>query len=676
MNYRSLHIILILFLSGMAVHSQNYLHCISANKDADILLLWNTPVSSSEFSSYVVYHSNASMGGTYTVLATLTDYSINTYLHSGANANTESQFYFLETNTNSGGSLISDTLKSIYLYINTGVGDVELNWTTPRNPPLSSWDDEYQIWMEYPVNNWTQVGSSINTNFFYEIQVCDDSLTFRIDLVDNFGCKSMSNYNGGVYQDITKPPMPVIDSVSVDQFIGKAVIGWEINPAPDTRGYIIYKYINTSWIIIDTVIGRFNTTYTDLNSSPCSIIESYALAAFDSCGNKSLGTFLLPQQTISLSPINYNACTPSHTLNWTEYINMNPDIDAYEIFISTNGSSFQPIGQTSSSVRSYTNTNIQYGDQYSYFVKAFNNTNENTSSSCIKSNFAYQYILPQFNYVANVNIIDNTYVRITSYVDDNSSIKKVILRKLNSNTGIFVNIDSTENISQSILTFEDHQVDVNAKSYEYDILLRDSCNYDNRSGNSLNTILLTATMTDASKVKLNWNEMLGWSGLVEEYNVYRKVSNQQLPYMIATVSPTVNEYIDDISSLNLLGETFFYVVEAVEGTTNIYGFKESSFSNEAQIEQDAKLFFPNAFRPSGVNNIFKPVGIFINQANYFFQIYNRWGELLFTSTSFQDGWDGQNSGKNSPTGVYMYIVSYSNSDEENFQHKGTFVLIW
>ncbi len=675
MSNRSANIIFFILISVMATHSQNYLHCLAANADADILLQWETPVSSSDFNTYVIYHSNGSMGGIYSAIATLTNYNTSSYLHAGANADSESQFYFIETNLNSGGSIISDTLKSMHLSINTGVGDVELNWTVPRTPPLSSWDDEYQIWMEYPLNNWTQIGSSITTNYFYEIQVCDDSLSFRIDLNDNFGCKSVSNYNGGVYQDITKPPMPVIDSVSVDQAIGKAIVGWEVNPATDTKAYIIYKYINTSWIIIDTVDGRFNTSYTDPNSSPCSIIESYALAAFDSCGNKSLGTFLIPQQTISLSSVDYNACIPSHTLNWTEYINMEPGIDGYEIYLSTNGSVYQPIGQTSSGTRTYINTNIQYGNQYSYFIRAFNNSNEKTSSSCIKSHYARQYHLPQFNYVANVTVINNQFIQISSYLDNSVSINKVILRRSSGQSGNFVEIDSTSGITGNMIIFDDLSVDINTTSYEYDIILKDSCSYNKESSNTINSVLLRAQMLDASNIKLTWNEIFGWDGMLEEYILYRKVNNQSNVDIVAALGPTDHEYTDDISSLNLQGETFTYFLEAKEGPGNIYGFQESSLSNEASIKEDATLFFPNAFKPSGINNIFKPVGIFVNQRNYLLQIYNRWGELLFESKLFQNGWSGQKNGKNLPSGVYMYIVSYSDSDGKNFQHKGSFVLI-
>ena len=36
-------------------------------------------------------------------------------------------------------------------------------------------------------------------------------------------------------------------------------------------------------------------------------------------------------------------------------------------------------------------------------------------------------------------------------------------------------------------------------------------------------------------------------------------------------------------------------------------------------------------------------------------IYNRWGQVIFETTNPAEGWDG----KNSPAGVYSWVISYS-----------------
>jgi gliding motility-associated-like protein len=39
------------------------------------------------------------------------------------------------------------------------------------------------------------------------------------------------------------------------------------------------------------------------------------------------------------------------------------------------------------------------------------------------------------------------------------------------------------------------------------------------------------------------------------------------------------------------------------------------------------------------------------------EVYNRWGELLFTSTGYTKPWDGKYNGKDLPVGTYYYVIN-------------------
>ena len=73
------------------------------------------------------------------------------------------------------------------------------------------------------------------------------------------------------------------------------------------------------------------------------------------------------------------------------------------------------------------------------------------------------------------------------------------------------------------------------------------------------------------------------------------------------------------------------------------------------IECHLQFFTPNTFTPNGdnLNEQFHPVvdGKF---TDYNFQIYNRWGELIFEADHPDIGWDGSISGEPAPTGTYIY----------------------
>ncbi|MBE7172445.1 MAG: gliding motility-associated C-terminal domain-containing protein [Williamsia sp.] len=93
-------------------------------------------------------------------------------------------------------------------------------------------------------------------------------------------------------------------------------------------------------------------------------------------------------------------------------------------------------------------------------------------------------------------------------------------------------------------------------------------------------------------------------------------------------------------------------------------------------EGDQKLSVPNAFTPNGdgVNDVFRPV--FSGPASkYNFTVYNRWGQLLFKSSTVQAGWDGTYHAILQPQGIYVYYITAEGSCSGLFERKGTFLLI-
>lgn len=79
-----------------------------------------------------------------------------------------------------------------------------------------------------------------------------------------------------------------------------------------------------------------------------------------------------------------------------------------------------------------------------------------------------------------------------------------------------------------------------------------------------------------------------------------------------------------------------------------------------EITPDYALYIPNAFTPdgNGKNDIFQPKGVGIDEHNYKMYIFDRWGEIIFTSDEFSKGWDGKvkGSSKTAEQGVYVYKI--------------------
>ena len=75
---------------------------------------------------------------------------------------------------------------------------------------------------------------------------------------------------------------------------------------------------------------------------------------------------------------------------------------------------------------------------------------------------------------------------------------------------------------------------------------------------------------------------------------------------------------------------------------------------------DAPIYIPNAFTPNadGLNEIFRIPPTSFYKLNSF-QIYNRWGQLIFNTTDINKGWNGNFNGMQQPSGIYTYVISIS-----------------
>ncbi|HLC82690.1 MAG TPA: gliding motility-associated C-terminal domain-containing protein, partial [Bacteroidia bacterium] len=58
-----------------------------------------------------------------------------------------------------------------------------------------------------------------------------------------------------------------------------------------------------------------------------------------------------------------------------------------------------------------------------------------------------------------------------------------------------------------------------------------------------------------------------------------------------------------------------------------------------------------------------------------FDVFNRWGLNVFTTTDLNQGWDGTNHGVKQELGVYVYLVRFKTSKGEYLEFKGSVTLL-
>ncbi len=103
--------------------------------------------------------------------------------------------------------------------------------------------------------------------------------------------------------------------------------------------------------------------------------------------------------------------------------------------------------------------------------------------------------------------------------------------------------------------------------------------------------------------------------------------------------------------------------------TSNHGCIDSTVKQITVVE-DITFFIPNSFTPNGDGNneIFMPKGVGVKK--YRMDIFDRWGQLVFTSTDFNQGWDGKSKkgGDVLPGDVYVYKISLTNTSNSKPQY--------
>lgn len=98
--------------------------------------------------------------------------------------------------------------------------------------------------------------------------------------------------------------------------------------------------------------------------------------------------------------------------------------------------------------------------------------------------------------------------------------------------------------------------------------------------------------------------------------------------------------------------------------------------NITVFKTNPDIFVPNAFTPGKRTNfLFRPAATPGISRLDFFQVYNRWGQLVFSTNDIRGGWDGTIGGKPQDSGGYVWVVQGTDFTGKRVFKKGTMVLI-
>lgn len=355
------------------------------------------------------------------------------------------------------------------------------------------------------------------------------------------------------------------------------------------------------------------------------------------------------------------------TLTWTPYQGWT-NVDAYEVF-RTDAKGTSRIAVVQPDVFTWRDEKRCKGE-YTYYVVALKDDLKSRSNTVTEVANYIKNRTPEDVKLATVNNEEGA-VEIAWNASTNPAWEKFVLRKYDP-------ADITTVLREfeiSGTTYTDFNVDIHRYAYKYEVVQVDFCGVETPMGLPGTSILLTGQYKDAV-TELHWTPYERWNAGVEKYIIQFRGESGFVT--LAEVDGNTTGYMDAAYHSEVNG-SFCYRILAVSAGVQ----KDTSQSNIMCTTGESVVYIPNAFTPdnNGLNETFKPVARFVKDwddqtfRDYTFTIYNRWGQLVFSTSNLEEGWDGTYLSNEAPAGVYMYMLSVTGIDGTLHKIQGEVMLL-
>lgn len=429
----------------------------------------------------------------------------------------------------------------------------------------------------------------------------------------------------------------VLDDQSVRlQFNGLPNLQYKLGIA--TNNGTIFQQAKT---LYNTTVDTLFNLRTDDN------YYCFQLAAFDPCSNTVVNSAVICTANIDLTVRN-NAID----VQWQTAA---AGISNYRL---TRTDSDGTLLVTAPPASPYTDTGLTCGVEYCYQLTS-SYANGSSSVSLSKCGIGFSTDTPTAIQNITTRVGDNSV--ILEWQNDPDFIPAEFTVERSVAGGNYSLLSTT---GQSALADDEYNSE---NVFCYRIRYTDVC--DNASPVSLEAcpLRLNGNLLKDNSISLSWTAYEGWTQGVSGYVVekYSETGTLLRSFQVGNVT----SYIDKSDDLDF--QTFIYVVNAIPVESGI----GQSVSNRVFILKDPNLFHPTAFTPNGdnLNDNFTVFGQYV--VAFEMKIFNRWGELLFTTDDIHGGWDGTFRGNEMPEGTYTFIAHITDRAGRIFKRSGSVLLL-
>ncbi|MFM7672214.1 MAG: gliding motility-associated C-terminal domain-containing protein [Bacteroidota bacterium] len=188
---------------------------------------------------------------------------------------------------------------------------------------------------------------------------------------------------------------------------------------------------------------------------------------------------------------------------------------------------------------------------------------------------------------------------------------------------------------------------------------------------SLVTDQMTIDVTPPLKLKTYPYDTIGYPG--DQFQLLAVPNDPDATTFVWTPSVGLNNpsIPNPIVTVGAIGQDVQYrVIASTQAGCRGEGYIK------VRVYKGPDIYVPTGFTPNndGKNDKFTPFPVGMKSYNYF-KVFNRWGQLVFSTTQLNFGWDGKWNGTEQPGGTFVWMIEGLTKDNRIITKKGTVVMI-
>ncbi|MDR2907038.1 MAG: gliding motility-associated C-terminal domain-containing protein [Bacteroidales bacterium] len=549
---------------------------------------------------------------------------------------------------------------------NIGNGHARLTFNKP-SCASSVIPVDYTISRNFPDGVWQPIITIPNTgaqivyvdSLWHCDPFCAEKISYRINISSGICVGAISNIIEACINDNEEPSSTQINAISVNPDTDSIELYWPRGSSQDTYGYLIFEGPNAS--LYDTVLGANTTVYTAKDLANQDLM--FNIRAIDSCLQRSL--YGGGWRQIFTCQLEQLSCAKNIRVSWTDPSNSITDVDHIDIMLSKNNGAYTIAKTVEPTEISTTIDSVEHLAEYKIYVRAVSANPDIASNSMSASIIALTAPSVSFAYLKTLTVLDEQTLEMHCHIDASNVWQNLFVY---ADSQLIKTVSYSEFHSQPSLLLPYQNAD-----YYFEI--SDTCGDISAVSNTSRPIRLSAERTEQI-VDLEFSAYKSWLGQITHYTLFEITNGDTVAK--ATIWPTFDPVYRYTATLTNVEQILYldYFVRAYEDVSNPYGIRDSTQSNVVSVivQNEVPVSFPTGFMPDGISKIYRPIYKPRMNDNMQFRIFNRFGQMIFSTNQPQEGWDGTFKGKPQPMGAYVYLFTITRNGITTTK-RGAFTLI-